>query len=90
MDNLNAMAQDDGYEGLVHDVCAYVDLYACKKFRWNVSGDIFSQGYLLAMCEIAQRCPDCRFFVFTKAYSMIASMGVLGIVKPDNLAIILS
>ena len=39
-------------------------------FRWHVSGDILSQGYLEGMIAIALKFPECRFLAFTKMFSL--------------------
>ena len=42
-------------------------------FRWHVAGDIPSAEYFSKMVEVAKRCPDCEFLVFTKHYFIVNS-----------------
>lgn len=67
---------------------AWLTMYQPKAFRIHVGGDFFSDEYLFAWCDIAERFPKVKFFAFTKQYNVIRSVLPHGI--PKNLSIILS
>jgi|TARA_R100000049_G_C1904406_1_gene53469 hypothetical protein len=41
-----------------------------KYVRWHVSGDVYSQGYLEKLVEIARQVPQVEFFMYTKSTSL--------------------
>ena len=40
-------------------------------FRWFVSGDILSMGFIITMCRIANACRGTTFLAFTKSYHIV-------------------
>ena len=62
-----------------HGVYQYIRGKSPAFFRWHVSGDILSQGYLASMSAIADSCPGTTFLCFTKRHDLDYSR------VPDNL-----
>lgn len=46
--------------------------YSSDVFRWHDSGDLQSVAHLAAICEIARRLPDTKFWLPTREYDMVA------------------
>lgn len=59
-------------------------------FRFHVSGDIPTIGYLRRMIDIANRNQHCEILCFTKRYEYVNQLLAEGVEFPDNLHLILS
>jgi hypothetical protein len=68
---LNRALADGAFrERFIH---AFTVLLAKEKyFRWHDSGDLQSTEHLSILAEIARRLPECRFWLPTREYRMIA------------------
>lgn len=78
-----------GYDRFVEDIEKFCWTYEPRCFRWNVAGDIFCKEYLEAIVEIAVRCPETKFFLFTKQYAVVEENLDIGR-KPSNLTVYVS
>ena len=87
--NLSALkaCEYDESDVFVQDLVEFVNKKKPEIFRWHVGGDIYSTWYLDQMCQIAKKCPDVKFWAFTKQFGVLSSYEN---VIPDNLNIILS
>ena len=82
-----ALIQSNAFQRLEDELSEYIAVFGVRAFRWHVSGDIPDEAYLYMMCNVADNCPDCQFFAFTKNYQLVADRWEC---IPDNLCIILS
>ena len=56
-------------------------------FRFHVSGDVFSDDYFNAMCEVARKNPNIGFWTYTKQYDiLLRNMKKI----PDNMSVLVS
>lgn len=56
-------------------------------FRFHVSGDVFSDEYFKAMCQVAKNNPDVGFWTYTKQYDiLLRNMEQI----PDNFSVLVS
>lgn len=56
-------------------------------FRFHVSGDVFSDEYFKAMCQVAKNNPDVGFWTYTKQYDiLLRNMDQI----PDNFSVLVS
>jgi hypothetical protein len=78
-----ALAESDP-DAYFSDVLAFIRKRSPAFFRFHVSGDIPSQGYLDRVKLLAEACPDVKFLVFTKRYAFDYKG------CPDNLCVVFS
>lgn len=76
-----------GLDAFVEELTELINLCGFDTFRWHVAGDFVNEDYFIALCKIADNCPNCNFFTFTKKYAMVANLGDY---VPSNFNIILS
>lgn len=59
--------------------------------RWNDAGDIYEDAYFLKLISIAARCPNIRFYSYTKSISIVHHVvDDLGFKIPDNYHVVFS
>lgn len=44
-------------------------------FRWHVSGEIMDEEYFFNMIQLAEKHPETQFYVYTKAYKIVETVG---------------
>jgi hypothetical protein len=77
----------------VDDMTELITRKACnvnpdkRFFRWHDSGDVQSYEHLIAIVEIAKRCPDIGFWLPTKEYKLYSKLIRSDISIPSNLVI---
>lgn len=59
-------------------------------FRWHDSGDLQSLGHLEAICEIADKLPEIKFWLPTREYSIVSEYVAKNGEFPSNLTVRLS
>lgn len=97
-ENTSLLKGKGEYDEFVHDLEIYINRTYMKGveatplrwFRLHTSGDIFSVRYMDALAELAEKCPDTRFWTYTKQFDVLGRyMEVVGEV-PANLNVFLS
>jgi len=83
-------AQERRYNSLTHILWIDAMITLIEKedyFRWHDSGDLQGLDHLMAIVEIAEQCPDTKFWLPTKEYGLINKYNRLGGFIPSNLII---
>lgn len=71
------------YTGVVD----YVNKHKSTRFRWNASGEIYNDDMFLTMVKIANACPGCNFYTYTKRYEILEKYADI---IPENLRLSVS
>lgn len=76
----------DHFVALFNGLTAFVPEHK-RYHRWHDAGDVQSVAHLRAICEIAERCPDWRFWLPTQEHGDLAAYLGAGGTVPENLCI---
>lgn len=57
----------------IRDMSALLIGKGCKWFRWHDSGDLASVQHLTKIAQVAENCPDIKFWLPTKEYGMVSA-----------------
>lgn len=83
--NLALLQEGDKYDQFVSECVDFIKSKKLTHFRFQVSGDVFSEEYRNAIFDVVTKCGNVSFWLYTKNYKMFE-----GVSKPDNLVVILS
>lgn len=72
------------------DIINYINKKGVKYFRFHTSGELESVEQIKIYKEICESCPDCNFYIYTKAFGLLLYYFRNGGTLPKNFVINLS
>lgn len=88
-ENFNFFRHHDN-ETFVQTVVDYITANKLTLFRYFTIGDVPSPRFVTCMNEIAKRCPDVKFWTYTKKYRLVSRWISENGMPAENLVIIFS
>ena len=82
-ENTKLLMEDKAYTEFVEDVSEHIQSNNLDYFRFSVAGDIFSTEYLEAIIKVAEACPDCKMWLYTKQYDVLYLTMLLRYIKNE-------
>lgn len=90
LNNLKAFKNDNKkfFNGIIDFLKNGLIIY--KFFRWHSSGDIINADYFNGIIDVAEKCKNTSFLIFTKKFEIVNDFIKNGGTIPKNLTVIFS